>query len=116
MESASFEMSLEQLRENCPLPAIVHWEQNHFVVLYAISKSRVGGKYKYHVANPAYGKHRMNEEEFCRGWLNGCKGIVIAMEPSDDFFSQNQYGILIASMPLRISISGLSSMNCYSWH
>ena len=28
MESASFEMSLEQLRENCPLPAIVHWEQN----------------------------------------------------------------------------------------
>lgn len=88
MESASFEMSLEQLRENCPLPAIVHWEQNHFVVLYAISKSRVGGKYKYHVANPAYGKHRMNEEEFCRGWVNGCKGIVIAMEPSDDFFSQ----------------------------
>lgn len=88
MESASFEMSLGQLREDCPLPAIVHWDQNHFVVLYAISKTRVGGKYKYHVANPAYGKHRMNEEEFCRGWLNGSKGVVVAMEPADGFFGQ----------------------------
>ena len=34
MESLSFEMTLEQLREKCPLPAILHWEQNHFVVLY----------------------------------------------------------------------------------
>lgn len=28
--SASFEMTMEQLKEKCPLPAILHWEQNHF--------------------------------------------------------------------------------------
>ena len=34
MESASFMLTPEQLREKCPLPAILHWEQNHFVVIY----------------------------------------------------------------------------------
>lgn len=88
MESASFEMSLDQLRTDCPLPAIVHWEQNHFVVLYAITQPRFGGKRRYHVANPAYGKHGMDEADFCRGWLNGRRGVVIAMEPSGSFFDQ----------------------------
>ena len=40
MESATFEMTLEQLRGQCPLPAILHWEQNHFVVLYDVRRSR----------------------------------------------------------------------------
>lgn len=40
MESASFKMSLEQLHDKCPLPAILHWEQNHFVVLYDVQWSK----------------------------------------------------------------------------
>ena len=40
MTSSSFEMTNEQLREKCPLPAILHWEQNHFVVLYKIPSTR----------------------------------------------------------------------------
>ena len=39
-ESASFEMSLEQLSEKCPMPAILHWEQNHFVVLERIGRAK----------------------------------------------------------------------------
>lgn len=31
-------VSLEQLIEDVPLPCILHWNQNHFVVLYAIKK------------------------------------------------------------------------------
>ena len=46
MESATFEMTIGQLREKCPLPAILHWEQNHFVVLYDVKKSRCTGKWK----------------------------------------------------------------------
>lgn len=38
MESATFEVTPEQLREKCPLPAILHWEQNHFVVLYGVRR------------------------------------------------------------------------------
>lgn len=84
--SASFEMTMEQLREKCPLPAILHWEQNHFVVLCDVRRSRWTGKWKYCVANPAYGKHAFSEESFKRFWLNGDKGVVIAIEPGEDFF------------------------------
>lgn len=85
MESATFEMTTGQLREKCPLPAILHWEQNHFVVLTAVRRSR-NGKWKYRVANPAYGQHTFNEEAFGKFWLNGDKGVVIAMEPTEEFY------------------------------
>lgn len=86
MESLSFEMTLEQLREKCPLPAILHWEQNHFVVLYEAKRSRWSGRWHYSVANPAYGKHTFSEESFSRFWLNGEKGVVVAISPTEDFY------------------------------
>lgn len=52
IRSASYEVTLEQLRQ-CPLPAILHWEQNHFVVLYKIRWSRLKKEWQYYVANPA---------------------------------------------------------------
>ena len=85
IKSATFEMTLEQLREKCPRPAILHWEQNHFVVLYDIRQSRITGKWKYYIANPAYGKHAFNEKSFSKFWLNGDKGVVVALEPGEDF-------------------------------
>lgn len=85
-ESASFEMTLEQLKEKCPLPAILHWEQNHFVVLYRIRQKIVNREWEYFVANPAYGKHRFDEDSFAHFWLNGDKGVVIAIEPQEAFF------------------------------
>ena len=88
MESATFEMTIGQLREKCPLPAILHWEQNHFVVLYDVKKSRWTGKWKYCVANPAYGKHAFSEETFSHFWLNGSKGVAIGIEPREDFFDR----------------------------
>ena len=87
-ESRTFEMTLEQLREKCPLPAILHWEQNHFVVLYKVERSRFTGHWHYKVANPAYGRHRFTEESFSRYWLNGGKGIVVVVAPRDDFFKR----------------------------
>ena len=87
-ESASFEMSLEQLSEKCPMPAILHWEQNHFVVLERIGRAKFSRERKFHVANPAYGRSVFCEKEFVRYWLNGEKGVVIAIEPTDEFFSR----------------------------
>lgn len=88
MDSAAFEMTPEQLRGKCPLPAILHWDQNHFVVLYKIKKNRWTGKWNYSIANPAYGKHSFTEESFSRFWLNDDKGVVIVIEPRDDFFEK----------------------------
>ena len=88
MESASFEMTTEQLRRECPLPAILYWDQNHFVVLYSITRRRLGHGWSFHVANPAFGKHVFSEPTFCRHWLNGAKGVVIATEPAADFYDR----------------------------
>ena len=101
MESATFEMTLEQLRGQCPLPAILHWEQNHFVVLYDVRRSRWTGKWKYCVANPAYGKHTFDEESFARYWLNGNKGVVVALEPTEDFYRKDP----VRQKPLRMALS-----------
>lgn len=86
--SASFEMTIEQLREKCPLPAILHWEQNHFVVLYDIKQSRFGHEWMYYIANPAYGKHAFTEKEFSGFWMNGNKGVVVACEPTAEFYEK----------------------------
>jgi len=88
MESISFEMTKDQLRAECPLPAILHWEQNHFVVLYDIKWSNWKKKWCYSIANPAYGKHVFPEEIFERYWLNGDKGVVISIEPTDEFYKK----------------------------
>lgn len=84
-ESATFEMTPDQLEELCPLPAILHWEQNHFVVLYGIRRGRLTGRRRFLVANPAFGKCALSEETFTRAWLNGDKGVVIAIEPTEAF-------------------------------
>lgn len=87
-DSASFEMTMEQLRTKCPLPAILHWEQNHFVVLYDVKQHKLTKKWTYFVANPAYGKHGFSESSFEKYWLNGDTGIVIAIEPQEEFYDK----------------------------
>lgn len=88
MESATFQMTLEQLEDKCPLPAILHWEQNHFVVLYKITRNRFTHRPIYHIANPAYGKDGLSRETMEKRWLNGDKGIVVAIEPTEAFYEK----------------------------
>ena len=88
MESATFRLTTDQLSEKCPLPAILHWEQNHFVVLTAVKRHRLTGRRRFHVADPAYGRHTFAEDDFCRHWLSGDKGVAIALEPTDDFYAR----------------------------
>ena len=40
-------MNLHQLAENAPLPCILHWKQNHFVVCYKIKRSQRKGIVRY---------------------------------------------------------------------
>ena len=35
-------ITLNQLRDEIPLPCILHWNQNHFVVLYDVKRKRSG--------------------------------------------------------------------------
>jgi ATP-binding cassette, subfamily B, bacterial len=74
-----------------PLPAIIHWNQYHFVVLYKIKKSRKG--FEYFVSDPAHGLVIYTREEFIKGWAsteqNGVPaGIALLLEPTAEFYKE----------------------------
>lgn len=80
-------ISLEMLINDCPLPSILHWNQNHFVVLYGIKKSFFSNKVNFIIADPAYGIVRINMEKFAQSWISTYdhKGTVLLLEPSPLF-------------------------------
>ena len=69
-----------------PLPAILHWQQNHFVVLHKIDcKKRI-----FYIADPAQGKIKYEEDEFIKYWVaeGEGKGVTIVAEPKEGFLGQ----------------------------
>ncbi|WP_400262939.1 peptidase domain-containing ABC transporter [Sphingobacterium sp. SG20118] len=75
-------LSLEQLKE-VELPCILHWNQNHFVVLYKISKD------KYYLSDPASGLISYNEREFSKNWFSTRElhaGLSLVLSPGPDFY------------------------------
>lgn len=68
------------------LPAILHWNQKHFVVLYKIKKGR-----KYYIADPGKGLTAYTNEEMQEYWLSTNskgveKGVVMMLEPASHFY------------------------------
>ncbi|MEQ9549530.1 MAG: peptidase domain-containing ABC transporter [Coleofasciculus sp. G3-WIS-01] len=55
--------SLDQLAQQ-PLPAIVHWDGNHYIVVYEITANQVI------VADPAIGQRGLTPEEFNASWTS----------------------------------------------
>src|SRR5579885_1411576 len=66
------------------LPAIIHWEFNHFMIVERFSAAWVD------VVDPAMGRRRLSTEEF---W-NGFTGIVIMLEPGVQFDRTSSYRTL----------------------
>jgi len=86
-------LSLNTLAHEIPLPCIVHWNQNHFVVVYKIKKHNKE-KYTVYVTDPGKGHVTYTKEEFCEHWIstknNGEeKGIALLLEPTEQFYAQN---------------------------
>lgn len=63
-----------------PLPGIIHWKGNHWVVLYGQK-----GK-KYVIADPAVGMRYLSRQELISGWTNG---VMLLLEPRPDFQAQS---------------------------
>lgn len=86
-------ISFEQLVEEAPLPFIVHWKQNHFVVVYDIKKDKKKG-HRILVADPALGLVKYNEADFKKCWLstikeNEEKGAVLLLQPGPEFLDHD---------------------------
>lgn len=91
-------LSFNTLAHEVPLPCIVHWNQNHFVVIYKIKKQKKG-KYTIYVADPSKGLITYSQEEFCEHWVstktNGEeKGIALLLEPTDQLYAQKSEKII----------------------
>jgi len=91
MDVLCVKLPLETLIESNHLPCIVHWKQNHFVVVYKINQTQV------FVSDPANGRLRYTHNEFKRLWCGPAEsnvqtGAVLFLEPTAVFYSyQNNH-------------------------
>ena len=81
-------LGFNQLSEGT-FPFILHWNQNHFIVIYKIEKKKKGAV--IYVSDPAAGLLKYSKEEFLRCWANTKedgedKGIAMFLEPTPDFY------------------------------
>lgn len=89
--SQGVRISLEQLVEDVPLPCILHWNQNHFVVLYAIKKKKK--ETVFHISDPGNGKYPIDKKGLEKCWIStrdGGKesGTALLLTPTPDFYEQ----------------------------
>lgn len=71
--------------QQAQLPLIVHWDKNHFVVVYRITKDKV------YLSDPAYGLINLTKEEFISRWIGNNateeskEGITLLLDPTPRF-------------------------------
>jgi ATP-binding cassette subfamily B protein len=85
-------ISREKMVEQRPFPCILHWNQEHFVVLYDVRAKR-NGKRIYHIADPGKNLLQLDEETFLNAWVSTRshgeeKGVLMALQPTQDFYSR----------------------------
>ena len=83
-------ISFQQLNEDAELPCVLHWNQQHFVVLPPQHYKGIDEKEKIVIADPAHGVVKVDKKEFMKSWASGQEdtGIVLLLEPSPLFFQQ----------------------------
>lgn len=81
LRTLAIKCSIDNLVGRVPFPAIVFWNDNHFVVVYAANKRYV------RVSDPAKGRVKYTHEQFRKGWYpKGEKqGKLLAVEPTAEF-------------------------------
>lgn len=93
MDCMVYRMKSSVLATKCPLPAILYWDQNHFVVLNGVKKKHIWqkeeqAKYHFRIANPACGQTWMEQDDFEHHWLTEGEGIVVVTAPNEGNFHE----------------------------
>lgn len=78
--------SLYQIKD-INYPCLLHWNQNHFVVLYKVKKNG------FYIADPAKGHVKYDLEVFKKHWISTQsdgeeKGIAMFLEPTPAFYEK----------------------------
>jgi len=89
LKSMGAPVPFHRLSEDIPLPAIAHWENDHFIVIYKVTTKEVW------VGNPAEKNiTKLNKEDFLKGWQKPelgkeATGILLLLEPMSDFLEKD---------------------------
>jgi len=87
LRTLGVKLSFEKLEE-APLPCIVHWNKEHYVVVYKIKKNTI------YVSDPAHGLITYTKEEFFKHWIGNNankstkEGIALLVEPTPLFYNE----------------------------
>lgn len=87
-------INCNMLVDDPPLPCILHWNKNHFVVLYKIEKKNE--TYYFHISDPGFGIIQYHQEEFIKQWIgesaneNTTEGVALFLETTPEF-SESQF-------------------------
>lgn len=87
LKSLGVQIDFKTLKEEVPLPCIVHWNKQHFVVVYNIDKLD-----KVHISDPSYGLITYEKNEFIKCWIGENAnettedGIALILETTPAFF------------------------------
>lgn len=89
MRTTGVRTTLEKLKQQSKLPCILHWQQEHFVVLYRVERKK--GKTYFYIADPAYGLLKYEEEELRKCWISTRKdgmekGVAMLVEVTPQFY------------------------------
>jgi ATP-binding cassette subfamily B protein len=83
-------LDLEKLQE-APLPCVLHWNANHYVVLYKLKITKYKVE-KIYISDPGYGLIEYTQEEFIKRWIGNnadyttLQGIALLVEPKPKFY------------------------------
>ncbi|MFI8379513.1 peptidase domain-containing ABC transporter [Leeuwenhoekiella sp. NPDC079379] len=86
--SMGVKINLETVKE-IPLPCILHWNDNHYVVLYRIKNKT------FHISDPAHGLLKYTKDEFLKHWIGNNstdqteEGIALLLEPTPKFYNSD---------------------------
>lgn len=103
------QINYKSLVNHARLPAILHWNQNHFVVLHKIKKqsslfrNKNTADHYFYIADPARGLITYSAEEFKSKWIssNSEEGIALLLEPSEILYKENDYSFKEEEGPIR---------------
>ncbi len=100
--SIAIKVELKRLRE-APLPCILHWNNNHYVVLFKIKND------SFLISDPAHGILEYSKKDFLKGWIGNQDseqqglGIGLLLEPAPKFYDndydkeKNNFGFVFLS-------------------
>nr|WP_321236349.1 peptidase domain-containing ABC transporter [uncultured Psychroserpens sp.] len=83
--SLGIKLAFNKLKE-APLPCIIHWNKNHYVVLYKIKNDTI------YISDPAHGLVTYTKQEFIKHWIGENaneqteEGIALMIEPTPKFY------------------------------